>query len=421
MLNSKTRLTLFTGLMMALVILLIILAQRFIFPVYLQRIARETILHEADAFLKQTASPPETRVSVQANSLVLLEDFSPGMVYHSSFTRLENALVQHCRQHGFTQGVERLSLNGEELYLLAQRVEATADAPALALLLYVRITPLRSLLRLLNAILLLLLAGFGLLAILSGRRLGRRTNDAQRKLQRMISSVSHEMKTPLGIIQSQAEDICQGQAPDAPAAARSILDTTERMDRLVEELLFFSRVNGETIELKMEPFSIREMLERCACELAPLAVRRKLRLITHLPADLPDYVGDEANLERAVRNVLNNAVRYAQQQITMFAFTLEGQLVIKIKDDGLGISKKDLKHIFERFYAGSSEQTGIGLSLAREIVRLHGGNLEAQNDDPGTVFRFTLPLSDKGKQTRRPRPARRAKASFDSTEEEDYS
>ncbi len=122
-----------------------------------------------------------------------------------------------------------------------------------------------------------------------------------------------------------------------------------------------------------------------------------------------------------MRNVLNNAVRYAQQQITMFAFTLEGQLVIKIKDDGLGISKKDLKHIFERFYAGSSEQTGIGLSLAREIVRLHGGNLEAQNDDPGTVFRFTLPLSDKGKQTRRPRPARRAKASFDSTEEEDYS
>ena len=101
MLNSKTRLTLFTGLMMALVNLLLILAQRFIFPVYLQRIARETILHEADAFLKQTSSPPETRVSVQANSLVLLEDFSPGTVYHSvSYTHLrahETVLDLVCR------------------------------------------------------------------------------------------------------------------------------------------------------------------------------------------------------------------------------------------------------------------------------------------------------------------------------------
>ena len=418
MLSDKTRLTLFIGLMMALVILLIILAQSLIFPRYLQRIAQETILMEADAFLRQTGVPPQTRVSVQVSSLVLLEDFSPGTVYHTPFTRLENALAAHCRQHGFTRGVERLSLGGEELYLMAQRVEATADAPALALLLYVRITPMRSFLRLLNAVLFLLLTGFGLLAILSGRRLGRRTNDAQRKLQRMISSVSHELKAPLGIIRSQAEDICQGQAPDAPAAAGSILDASERMDRLVEELLFLSRVDGEVIELKMEPFSIRAMLERCACELAPLAARRKLHLITNLPDHLPDFTGDEANLERAVRNVLNNAVRYAQQKITMFAFTLEDQLVIKIKDDGLGISKKDLKNVFERFYAGSSEQTGVGLSLAREIVRLHGGNLEAQNDDPGTVFRFTLPLSGKGKQKRRPRPARRAEEFFDSVKED---
>ena len=418
MLSSKTRLTLFTGLMMALVILLIILAQSIIFPGYIQRVAQETILYEADAFLKKTASLSEDSVSVQVNSLVLLEDFSPGTAYRFPFTRLENALVQHCRQHGFTRGVERLSLNGEDLYLMAQRVEATADAPALALLLYVRLTPLRSLLRLLNMVLLLLLVGFGMLAISFGKRLGRKTNDAQWKLQRLISNISHELKTPLGIIQHQAEDICQGLVPDAPAAAGSILEASGHMERLAEELLFFSRMDSEEIKLNMEPFSIRAMLERCAHEMAPLAARRKLRLITNLPADLPDYAGDEANLERAVRNVLNNAIRYAQQQITMFAFTLEGQLVIKIKDDGLGVSKKDLNHIFERFYKGSSEQTGIGLSLAREIVRLHGGSLKAQNDDPGTVIRFTLPLSDKGKHQKRPRPAHRAEESFDSTEEE---
>lgn len=394
--SNKARLTLLTGLLMALIMALVILALNIAFSRYIEEEARKAILREADAFRQPelAESGPPVQSPVQAITMLLNEGYTADSDAYNPFpfTPLENAILVYCRANGDTDAVRRVSLLGEDLYLFAFHLPPEQGVQNLAAVIYANVAPLKAFLFRLNAIFLALMLLAGLLAVLAGMRLGRRIDDTQRKLQRFFANASHELKTPLTIIQGYAEGISHGLTHDNRAAGETILKASDRMARLVDELLFLSKVDSGALELKKERFSLHEMLMDCISELMPLARQRNILLIHDIPDSLPLFAGDAANLERAVRNVLSNALRYADRQVSLIVFMLDKRIIIKVKDDGQGVAPKDLPHIFDRFYAGASGQSGVGLSLAREIVQLHGGSLDAENSDSGAVFRFSLPI-----------------------------
>ena len=102
---------------------------------------------------------------------------------------------------------------------------------------------------------------------------------------------------------------------------------------------------------------------------------------------------DDTRLRRAVTNILSNGVRYARSQLRLTCRMDKRQVTIQIQDDGDGIAAEDLPHIFDRFYMGRSGKSGIGLALAKEIVRLHKGTIRAYNGETGAVFEISIPVS----------------------------
>ncbi len=110
--------------------------------------------------------------------------------------------------------------------------------------------------------------------------------------------------------------------------------------------------------------------------------------------ELPVY-GDEKLLERAVMNILSNALRYAETKIGILCDHTKKRIIIKIADDGHGISQEDKPHIFERFYKGKGGNTGIGLAITAEVIKKMGGSIQVQSSGSLTEFTLTLPLSRK--------------------------
>ena len=115
-------------------------------------------------------------------------------------------------------------------------------------------------------------------------------------------------------------------------------------------------------------------------------------------------LGDEDALTRALKNILVNAIRHGRKRVELFCEACGAEAVVRIADDGGGIAREDLSHVFDRFYTGQKGSTGIGLALAAEIVHLHKGSIAAQNGEQGAVFEIRLPLA-KEKLTARPKRA----------------
>jgi two-component system phosphate regulon sensor histidine kinase PhoR len=218
-----------------------------------------------------------------------------------------------------------------------------------------------------------------------------------------VANVSHELRTPLASVKSVIETLDSGALED-PAAAREFLARAngeiDRLVRLVEELLELSRIESGEVPLANEGVDIRSVVERAADRLRPAFRRQSVRLQLDIATPLPEVTGDPDRLERAMINLLENALKFSQPEglVEVIADEREKGIFIQIRDEGAGIAPKDLPRVFERFYkadrARGNVGTGLGLAIVKHTIEAHGGAVEARSElGRGSTFTVTLPAA----------------------------
>ncbi len=218
---------------------------------------------------------------------------------------------------------------------------------------------------------------------------------------RFIMGVSHDLRTPLALIQGYVEAVADGKAAD-PETHRKYLsivqDKTRALDGMVTDLIEFVRMDTGEWKLTHRPVALAPFLRPIAQRYAEDAAILR-RCFTHA-IDLADDVEvsmDEALLGRALENLIGNAIRYTQEggSIALRAFLENGVPVLTIADTGIGIPAEDLPRIFDPFYRGTNARreqgSGLGLATVKSIVEGHGWTIEVASDvDKGSTFRITM-------------------------------
>ncbi|HXG42406.1 MAG TPA: ATP-binding protein, partial [Dehalococcoidia bacterium] len=217
-----------------------------------------------------------------------------------------------------------------------------------------------------------------------------------------VANVSHELRTPLAALKSALEALRTG-AKDDPQACELFLaraeEETERMARLVEELLELSRLEAGVDAFVPSPVDLMTVLARAVERMAPRAREAGLVLELDLPSQLPTVQGDAERLERAVLNLLDNAIKFtpAGGSVTVAAGETDGGVLVTVRDTGVGIEPGDLPRVFERFYKADRSRrrpgAGLGLAIVKHIVEAHGGRVWAESAaGQGATFTIFLPL-----------------------------
>jgi signal transduction histidine kinase len=215
----------------------------------------------------------------------------------------------------------------------------------------------------------------------------------ENKQKQFFQNVSHELRTPLMSIQGYAEGI-QKDIFTKEEAADIILCEGQKMTELVDELLYISRIDSAIETPKnISPVNVKDLLFECCERVKPIAQNCGKQITI---ASLDEEILINANaekLERAIINILSNAIRYANSEVKIKYETKGETLRINIEDDGSGIAPEDLPNIFERFYKGENGNYGLGLAISKDIVKSFGGNILAENKtapETGAVFTVVL-------------------------------
>lgn len=224
-----------------------------------------------------------------------------------------------------------------------------------------------------------------------------------------VANVSHELRTPLTTIKSYVEALDDGAREEPELAERFIgviRNETERMIRLVTDLLHLSRLDSNQAPLRRQPTSIYEMLEEVVDRLSFQMRQKSIEAQVKIePGIMPLWL-DRDQIDQVLDNLVSNAIKYTMDggYIRIAAFKPdEASITISVEDTGIGIPQKDLNRIFERFYRVDKARsrnmggTGLGLSIAREIIKAHGGTIQLESEwNQGTKVSFTLPALHEG-------------------------
>lgn len=231
--------------------------------------------------------------------------------------------------------------------------------------------------------------------------------DIERK--KFVANVSHELKTPITVLKIYAETLLDwGLAEKSSDAVHkdveNILENALRMESLVEDLLLLSKIDSRGRTLRTRELDIVGLLSTIVEQSRVQAEGKNINLEFHTVSRIPAVLGDESSLGRVFSNLITNAIKYTDKggQVDIYISRVINDIVIKVKDNGLGISEKDQKKIFDRFYrvdqTGSREfgGTGLGLSIAKELVELHKGKLSVNSIlTYGSEFIISLPIAAK--------------------------
>lgn len=234
------------------------------------------------------------------------------------------------------------------------------------------------------------------------RDMVRKVQASQQAQRDFVANVSHELKTPLTSIQGFAQAILDGTAGapnDQAHAARVIFEESDRLHRLVEDLLDLARLDAGQIAFRREPVALEELVRGVVERLSLRAAENDIRVELDI-GRLPQVVGDGDRLAQVFTNLLDNALQHTPSGATVQvrARAEAGEVSLSVEDSGPGIPAEELPRIFERFYQvdkarprGGGRGVGLGLAISREIVQAHGGKLTAESA-PGKGSRFTVRL-----------------------------
>jgi len=233
---------------------------------------------------------------------------------------------------------------------------------------------------------------------------------------RFVATVSHELRGPLNLILGFSRLMVLSPelygAP-LPMAYRADIDAIFRnaahLSTLVDDILDLSQIEAQRLPLVKDRINLKpDVIEKALSVVRPLAERKGLALRVDCPQDLPWILADEVRLRQTLLNLLTNAIRFTTQgEIVIKVTCLEQELLISVQDTGSGIAPENLPKLFREFgqldpkQRGEQHSSGLGLSIAKEIVELHGGRIWAESTQGvGTTIRFTLPLPGTSPSTR---------------------
>lgn len=233
--------------------------------------------------------------------------------------------------------------------------------------------------------------------------------ELEQSRREFVANVSHELRTPLTTIRSYLEALEDGALEDPELAGRFVgvaRNETERMIRLVTDLLSLSRLDSRQATMQWEWTDVREMLDEVADRFAFQLEQRDISIQVQVDQGIPSACLDRDKIDQVLDNLVSNSIKYTADggNIVLGAAMKDSRVLeVSVADNGIGIPKKDLGRIFERFYrvdkARSREMggTGLGLSIAREIIKAHGGDIILESEyKKGTKVIFTLPYHQEG-------------------------
>jgi two-component system phosphate regulon sensor histidine kinase PhoR len=232
---------------------------------------------------------------------------------------------------------------------------------------------------------------------------------ALRRLENMrkefVANVSHELRTPLTSVNGFIETLLGGALKDAERSEsflKMMREDTQRLTRLIDDLLNLSQIESHELPLERKPLSLKEEVRKAATVLQPRLDEKKLRLEIEIPDAFPPVLADGDKLKQVLLNLLDNAVKFNRPggRVIIRAQQTGRHAEIRIQDTGIGIPPEAAERIFERFYrvdkarASETGGTGLGLSIVKHIVEAHGGKVRCDSLlGKGSTFFITLPLA----------------------------
>ena len=381
---------------------LFMLAVNLIIPAHFVREAKKALISEAqyqNRTIPYTDEEPiydegEEEGNFFTPSIVFLElddGYRPNTWNRDSY-HLEKKLLEYCagRDIALNQCYTFKTDRHHLIFMSVQEEQDDWEKPY-AYIMYIDIGPITRYIVTLNWAFFVVLLVISSVMCLLGFRFGRDIEKEAERQQTFFQNASHELKTPLMAIQGYAEGI-QAGVMDTASAAEVILEESDRMTELVEELLDISKIDMGRQQLALSETDIRELLYDSIRAVEPTAAASGITIVPDFPEEPVMVSCDDTRLRRAVTNILSNGVRYARSELCLTCRADKRHVTIRIQDDGDGIAEADLPHIFDRFYMGKSGKSGIGLALTKEIIHLHKGTIRAYNGDTGAVFEITLPM-----------------------------
>ena len=322
-----------------------------------------------------------------------LEDGYRHNTWNRDTYRLEKKLLEYCagRDIALNQCYTFKTDRHHLIFMSVQEEQDDWETPY-AYIMYIDIGPITRYIVTLNWAFFAVLLAISSFMCLLGFRFGRDIEKEAERQQTFFQNASHELKTPLMAIQGYAEGI-QAGVMDTGGAADVILEESDRMTELVEELLDISKIDMGRQRPTLSEMDIRELLYDSIRAVEPTVVSSGITIVPDFPEEPVMLSCDDTRLRRAVTNILSNGVRYARSELRLTCRADKRHVTIRIQDDGDGIAEADLPHIFDRFYMGRSGKSGIGLALTKEIVHLHRGTIRAYNGETGAVFEISIPVS----------------------------
>lgn len=223
-----------------------------------------------------------------------------------------------------------------------------------------------------------------------------------------VTQVSHELRNPLTTIRLYLEQLVDEGDKDPLVKARCLnvlARETRRLERIVGDLLSVSQMDAGEFKLVHDDVPLPALFEELNDDFRAQAQDKEIELVFDMPPKLPLMTGDRDKLVLAVYNLINNAIKYTPQggRVVVSAREDEGGLVVAVADTGIGIREDELERVFDKFYRAKDRRiasitgSGIGLALARQVVRMHGGDITVQSQiDKGSTFSIRLPIRTPG-------------------------
>jgi len=221
-----------------------------------------------------------------------------------------------------------------------------------------------------------------------------------------LAQATHELRSPLTNIRLYVEKALEDTETNPQDVARSlnvVNEESRRLERVVSEILSVSEIEAGSFHLERDDVRLDTLLDQLQKDHQPQAQKKSIDLVFDLSPKLPVLHADRDKVAVALHNLLGNAVKYTPEggTVTVRADTHEGWLQVDITDTGLGIKREDHERIFEKFYRAKDRRiasisgSGLGLAISRELIRLHGGDIDVSSEiDHGSIFTLTLPIPE---------------------------
>ena len=221
-------------------------------------------------------------------------------------------------------------------------------------------------------------------------------SDGDRAWVNFLSGLAHDLRAPLGVLTEAVSELTAGPEPtdDQRLVAALATKGLGRLNRLADRITLVARLEAGTLDLAQSPLELTALTRQAVEEAAAIDGRREVSVSFQLPSAPVRFTGDEKRLGRAISEVASNAFRHARRNVTVIVTVEPGEARVVVEDDGRGVAEDKRASLFQRFVPHKGRSgTGIGLSLAHDLIQRQGGRIELVAGSSTTRFLVTLPMA----------------------------